>query len=88
MPRDVPYITTSNVKVERGDVNREGQHAVAISLVRQCVEALTILECALISDRVLCQSLLTAWINGKKTFGAIRKELSCKVWASIFQAFG
>jgi len=67
-----------------GDVNREGQHAVAISLVRQCVEALTILESALISDRVLCQSLRSAWIHGKKTSGAIRKELSSKVWASYF----
>lgn len=67
-----------------GDVNREGQHAVAISLTRQCVEALTVLECALISDRALGQSLLSSWINNKKTSGLIRKELSSKVWGLYF----
>ena len=33
---------------------------------------------------MLCQSLRSAWIHGKKTSGAIRKELSSKVWASYF----
>lgn len=34
------------------DSNREGKHAIALSLTRQSVEALTLIECDLLKDRI------------------------------------
>ncbi|EHK2851220.1 hypothetical protein D8T51_23300 [Vibrio vulnificus] len=62
------------------DANREGKHAIALSLTRQSVEALTLIECGFLKDRSLSSELVTAWVQGSKSSGAIRKRLSQNVW--------
>lgn len=62
------------------DANQEGKHAIALSLTRQSVEALTLIECGLLKDRNLSSELVIAWVQGSKSSGAIRKTLSQDVW--------
>ncbi len=73
----IHFIHCLNLSVE---TNRKGQHAVSICLLRQCAEALTVIEVGLVHDAAFSSSLLAAWLNGSKTSGATRKELAQKVW--------
>jgi hypothetical protein len=50
-------------------------------LLRQCAEALTVIEVGLLRDAELSASLLGAWRDGTKTAGAIRKKLEETVWS-------
>jgi hypothetical protein len=59
--------------------NENGKHSVAICLVRQCVEALTIAELGL-QDKSYADPLLKAWEVGKKSHGELRASLEKHVW--------
>lgn len=60
--------------------NRAGHHSVAVGLIRQCIEALTIAELGLIpSEKGM--SLFEKWQNDK-SHGYIRKQLEAQVWPS------
>jgi hypothetical protein len=61
------------------ETNREGRHAVAISLLRHAVEALTIIELGLV-DSGFSYPLLEKWDSGKKSHGELRKALEHHVW--------
>lgn len=62
-----------------GHANRRGKHSTAICLVRQSVEALTIAELGL-QPPEFAEPLLTAWKDGKKSHGELRKALEQNVW--------
>lgn len=64
-----------------GDFNRKGLHAIAISLVRQCLEAHSVVEAGFQASD-LRRDLLNRWLDGKITGGGIRKRLDREVWAS------
>ncbi len=61
------------------DSNRRGHHSVSMCLLRQCVEAATIIDCGL-QDKAFSEPLLRAWAEDKKTVGEIRKDLEKYVW--------
>ena len=61
--------------------NREGRHAVAISLARQCVEGLTIVDLGFCGSPD-ASSLLGAWIDGRKSQGEVRKWLELNLWSN------
>ena len=63
------------------DANREGRHSVAISLTRQCVETLTLVDLGLQSSAYR-HPLLRAWRDGKITNGVLRQRLERDVWPS------
>jgi len=73
----IHYIHCLNLSTE---VNRKGQHAVAICLIRQCVEALNVIEIGMLRERAIGENLLRCWGSGAKTLGSIRKDLEAKVW--------
>lgn len=60
-------------------INRRGKHSVAIALVRQSVEALSIAEVAL-QDPQFAEPLLAAWKEGKKSHGEVRRALEQSIW--------
>lgn len=64
-----------------GHINRRGKHSAAICLVRQSVEALTIAEIGL-QPPDFAEPLLSAWKEGKKSHGELRKALEKEVWPS------
>lgn len=59
--------------------NRRGKHSTAICLVRQSVEALTVAEIGLQAPQI-AEPLLSAWKEGKKSHGELRKALEKNVW--------
>jgi len=61
------------------DTNRDGCHGVALSLLRQAVEALTIVELGLVGTDVAYR-LLEGWDSGKLTHGNLRCALEKSVW--------
>ncbi len=63
------------------DENKKGHHAVAISLIRQCIEAITMIEVALLPEVSTRNKLLRAWLDSSKTLGDIRKNLEKDVWS-------
>jgi hypothetical protein len=58
--------------------NRSGHHSVAIGLIRQCVEAVTIVELGLIPSDIGL-ALVEKW-KGAKTQGQLRQELARDIW--------
>lgn len=60
-------------------INRRGKHSVAIALVRQSVEALSVAEVAL-QEPQLAAPLLSDWKAGKKSHGELRRSLEQSVW--------
>jgi hypothetical protein len=68
------FFQTSN------EANRGGRHSVAICLLRQCVEALSIIDLAL-QDPDYGDPLLDQWDLGRKSSGSIRSDLQKSVWA-------
>lgn len=63
------------------DANKQGRHSVAICLVRQCLEAFTIIDIGL-QDSTYAEPLLLAWSEGKKTAGQLRQNLERDIWPS------
>lgn len=61
--------------------NEKGKHSVAVCLVRQCVESLTIIELGL-GNPDSTNHLIAAWMEGKKSNGELRKTLEKDVWAN------
>jgi hypothetical protein len=59
--------------------NEKGRHSVAICLVRQCVEALTVADVGLQAPEY-AEPLLQQWKSGKKSHGALRQSLESMVW--------
>lgn len=62
-------------------VNKRGLHAIAVSLVRQCMEALSVVDAGL-QRPGLRDELVRAWLDEKITAGGIRKRLDAEVWAN------
>lgn len=61
------------------DANEKGRHAVALSLIRQAVEAITLIELGL-CDSGFSYPPLLSWSEGRKSHGELRKELERQVW--------
>lgn len=61
------------------EANKEGRHAVALSLLRQAVEALTIVELGLVAP-ALSYPLLEKWDSGKRPHGELRRALEQHAW--------
>jgi len=59
--------------------NREAKYSVAVCLLRQCVETLTIIDLGL-QNHTYRDPLLHAWKDGKKSHGEIRRALEQDVW--------
>jgi len=59
--------------------NEEGKHSVAICLVRQCVEAITLIDIGL-QENAYADPLLMAWKAGKKSHGELRASLQKNIW--------
>ncbi len=59
--------------------NRRGKHSAAICLVRQSLEALTIVSIGLQAAE-FAEPLLSAWKDGRKSHGELRKALEDHVW--------
>ncbi len=65
--------------VESMNANREGRHAVAVSLLRQCIEAMTLVDVGL-QDQGLVAEVLRQWKDGRLTNGDVRAFLEQEVW--------
>lgn len=63
------------------DANRQGRHSVSIALLRQCVEAISIMELGIIRHADRSQQLVR-WHERKATPGEIRKWLEKSVWTN------
>jgi hypothetical protein len=63
------------------DANWKGWHSAAICLLRQCVEALTIIEIGLQNPKYALP-LLSDWSTGAKSQGELRKSLEETIWPS------
>jgi hypothetical protein len=61
-------------------LNEKGRHSVAISVFRQCIEAITVLEFGLI-DEARGAELFTKWKKGERQ-GSLRNELEENVWST------
>lgn len=61
------------------DLNKKGYYSVAMALLRQCVEALTIVEVGLQSSK-FATNVITEWSEGRVTQGQIRKKLENEIW--------
>lgn len=61
--------------------NREGMHANALALVRQCVEAISIIELG-ISDHPDAEATLHKWEADELTPGKLRAWLETNLWSS------
>src|ERR1700730_13372085 len=60
--------------------NREGMHANALALTRQCIEAISVIEVGLCGHRD-SESILLKWDDDRLTPGALRKWLNESVWS-------
>ena len=61
------------------DQNQVGQPAVALALLRQCIEALTVVDASLQRSE-LAIDLLQRWVKSGSSTGALRKELANHAW--------
>lgn len=60
--------------------NRDGMHANALALTRQCVEAIGIIELG-VCGHMDAEAILTAWDADRLTPGKLRAWLESNVWA-------
>ncbi len=58
--------------------NKEGMHANALALTRQCIEAISVIELGLASPAA--DDVLTRWEQDEVTPGEVRKWLSANIW--------
>jgi len=68
------------------DANLQGRHAIAVCLIRQCLEAQSLVALGLVKSKNSEQKL-RQWNSGKITHGEIRRYLEQKVWPH-FQSKG
>ena len=61
--------------------NREGMHANALSLTRQCVEAMSVVELGLCGHKD-AESILLKWEKDDLTPGKLRAWLEANVWTA------
>ncbi len=61
--------------------NREGMHANALVLTRQCLEAMSVMEVGL-STTVGAADVLARWNEDRESPGGLRKWLSVNAWPS------
>jgi hypothetical protein len=61
------------------DANEKGRHSVAMALLRQCVEALTIVDVGL-QPHEFATDVLLSWVEDRLTQGQIRKKLEAERW--------
>lgn len=61
------------------EANNQGWHSVALALLRQCIEALTIVEAGL-QSREIATPLLKDWLGGKTSQGRMRANLEAACW--------
>ena len=61
--------------------NREGMHANALALTRQCLEAISVIESGL-SAHPDAPDVLMRWDRDKISPGEVRKWLSANIWPS------
>ena len=59
--------------------NLQGKHSVAVCLIRQSVEALTLVDIGLQDETFSCP-LLQAWDDDKESHGDLRRKLEQHVW--------
>jgi hypothetical protein len=59
--------------------NEHGKHAAAVCLVRQSVEALTVVDIGLQPSK-FAEPLLCGWKEGKKSHGQLRQALEKEIW--------
>jgi hypothetical protein len=59
--------------------NREGMHANALALTRQCIEAISVVELG-ICKHPDAEAMLLKWDADQVTAGALRKWLQAEVW--------
>jgi hypothetical protein len=77
-----PYLALCHIAScieEGGRANLKGHHAVSICLLRQCIEAVTIMDVGLQTPEFR-DRLLDDWANGSRTTGNLRQELERHVW--------
>lgn len=70
------FVQCLNTSIE---VNKGGLHAIAVSLVRQCLEALSVVDAGL-QPRELRHELIQAWLDEQASAGGIRKRLQAAAW--------
>ncbi|WP_154394707.1 hypothetical protein [Burkholderia pseudomallei] len=61
--------------------NREGMHANALSLTRQCLESLSVIELGICGHKD-AESVLLKWDSDELTAGKLRAWLEQRVWSS------
>lgn len=59
--------------------NRDGMHANALALLRQCIEAISIIEIGM-SNHQDAGDILSLWQSNKKSAGQLRQWLEANVW--------
>ncbi|CAJ5214706.1 hypothetical protein [Burkholderia pseudomallei] len=59
--------------------NREGMHANALALTRQCIEAISVVELG-ICNHPDAEGMLLKWDADRATAGEVRKWLQANVW--------
>ena len=82
--KPIPYMSACHLNACLSlsiESNLKGWHSVAVSLLLQSVEALTILEIGL-QDPNYAVPLLHAWAEGSKSQGELRKSLAKSIWPS------
>lgn len=81
---NVPYAATvhlAHCTEILGAANKEGRHALAIGLVRQCVEALSLIETGMLTPETSAP-LLQKWLDDKLSLGALRREHEKSAWGN------
>lgn len=61
------------------EANRQGMHANALSLTRQCLEAISVIELGL-SPNPAAAEILAKWEKDKASPGEVRKWLNLNAW--------
>ncbi|MBZ0320871.1 MAG: hypothetical protein K8L91_30940 [Anaerolineae bacterium] len=66
--------------------NEAGKHSVAICLLRQCVETVTLIDIGL-QETTFSEPLLASWKAGKKSHGELRAKLEENIWPNYGTGF-
>jgi len=74
----------SNSLFLASQANQDGMHANALSITRQCIEAISVIELGL-SQLPGAEQMLLRWEKDEKTAGEIRKWLASHAWPAYGQ---
>ena len=80
MPRQAFWFLVNSMQLANR-ANRERMHANALSITRQCLEAISVLELGL-AQTAGAASLLERWESERANAGEIRKWLEGNLWGS------